>query len=67
MVDNIDKTSIAGLLFNYLGTTHPVMLFVHLIWLALVCTVLSMTYIVSFHTTDLLTIYDQIHKAAAKP
>lgn len=61
MADTPDKTSVA-LLFSYLQQTNIAVLFVHLVWLAMVCCVLSMTYIVSFHTTDLITIYDHIYK-----
>ena len=57
-----DKDSIAALLFSYLGTTQPLMLMLHLVWLAGVCVVLSTAYIVSFHTNELIAAYEQIYK-----
>ena len=61
-----DKASIAALLFSYLGTTHPLMLMLHLVWLAGVCAVLSTAYIVSFHTNELIAAYEQLYKLHCK-
>ena len=55
------KTTLAQLLLQYLSNTKPWMLLVHLIWLASVCIILSVTYIGAFHTSDLLNFYQEAH------
>ena len=55
------KTNLAQILVQYLANTKPWLLLVHLIWLASVCIILSVTYIGAFHTTDLLNFYQEAH------
>jgi hypothetical protein len=57
----IQKTTLAQILVQYLTNTKPWMLFVHLLWLAIVCVILGITYIGAFHTTDLLNVYQEAH------
>ena len=58
---DIDKKTIAEILVRYLSSTTPVMLFIHLLWLMVICAVLSTTYVVSFHFTSLLSVYQDAH------
>ena len=55
------KTTLAQLLVQYLTNTKPWVLLVHLLWLASVCVILSVTYIGAFHTTDLINFYQEAH------
>ena len=55
------KTTLAQLLVQYLTNTKPWILVVHLLWLASVCVILSVTYIGAFHTTDLINFYQEAH------
>jgi len=63
MADNSDiqKNDLAQILVNYLSNTQPWTLLVHLLWLACVCLILSVTYIGAFHTSDLLNFYQEAH------
>ena len=49
---------------NYLSRTKPILLLVHLIFVSVICAVLSMTYIVSFHFTSILAVYQEAHDVA---
>ena len=44
-IPNIKNSGIAEILVNYLSLTKPGMLFLHLVWLTIVCIILSFTYI----------------------
>jgi len=55
------KANLPELLFNYLASTKPVMLFLHLIWLTILCVILSMTYVLAFHFTSLVSVYQEAH------
>jgi len=63
MADNSDiqKNDLAQILVNYLSNTQPWTLLIHLLWLACVCLILSVTYIGAFHTSDLLNFYQEAH------
>lgn len=57
----IKNSGIAEILVNYLLVTKPVMLFLHLVWLTIVCVILSLTYVLAFHFTSLVTVYQEAH------
>jgi hypothetical protein len=59
--DVIEKQNIIQILFGYLSTTAPVRMFLHLIWITCVCMILSCAYVISFHFTSLLHIYQEAH------
>jgi hypothetical protein len=56
-----NKASILELVLSYLSNTKPVLMFIHLVWFTIVCAILSMTYLVSFHFTNLIDIYQEAH------
>jgi len=55
------KFGIAETLASYLTNTKTWKLLLHLVWLACVCSVLSMTYILAFHTSSLISVYQEAH------
>lgn len=62
MSDNKEnKPSILEIILNYLKTTHPVLLLVHLVYIILICATLSLSYIVSFHWSTVVQIYADAH------
>jgi hypothetical protein len=56
-----NKLKVLQILVNYLTKTKPVLLFVHLLWIMMVCGFLSVTYVISFHFTSLLSVYQDAH------
>ena len=60
-IPNIKNSGIAEILVNYLSLTKPGMLFLHLVWLTIVCIILSFTYVLAFHFTSLVTVYQEAH------
>jgi len=56
-----NKASILELVLSYLSNTKPVLMFIHLVWFTIVCAILSITYLVSFHFTNLIDIYQEAH------
>jgi hypothetical protein len=52
------KLSMLQILVDYLKTTHPVSLVVHMIYIAVVCAILSTSYIVAFHWTDVVQMHN---------
>ena len=55
------KRSVAEIIINYLATTSPKYLFIHLIWMVIASCALSSSYIFAFHFTSLLAIYQEAH------
>jgi len=56
-----EKKGLAEIIVNYLSTTSPKYLFIHLIWMIIASCVLSSSYIFAFHFTSLLAIYQEAH------
>jgi hypothetical protein len=57
----IPKRGVAEIIINYLATTSPKYLFIHLIWMVIASCALSSSYIFAFHFTSLLAIYQEAH------
>lgn len=55
------KTQLVALFFAYLANTKPLMLLFHLVYVTLVCAVFSAGYVIAFHWTSLIRIYDEAH------
>ena len=55
------KLAILDSFLGYLSRTSPLLLFIHLIWIAMASAVLSSSYIVAFHFTSLVNIYQEAH------
>lgn len=55
------KSSIVESFLNYLTNTKPYLLMFHLFWILISSSALSATYIVSFHFTSLLSLYQEAH------
>jgi len=53
--------SVVEIFLRYLSRTRPGLLFLHLIWLIVASCALSTSYIVAFHFTSLLRIYEEAH------
>lgn len=51
------KLSMLQILVDYLKTTPPLNLIVHMIYITVICAILSASYLVSFHWNDLATLY----------
>jgi hypothetical protein len=58
---NENKKNLMQLLVEYLSETSPLMLLIHLVYIMLVCTTLSVSYIVSFHWGTVIQIYNDAH------
>lgn len=66
MARSVDNTSgakkgVAEIIINYLATTSPKYLFIHLVWMIIASCALSSSYIFAFHFTSLLAIYQEAH------
>jgi len=48
-------------LVGYLTATKPLLLALHLVWLVIICVILSSTYIIAFHFTNLISLYEDAH------
>jgi hypothetical protein len=55
------KVSIIEIFLRYLSRTRPLMLIFHLFWILCAGSILSVCYVVSFHFTSLVHIYDEAH------
>lgn len=55
------KPTMFELLLNYLKTTSPLLLMVHLLYIMLICATLSMSYVVAFHWSNVVQIYQEAH------
>lgn len=58
---SVKKTSLIETFLTYLTNTRPVMLLWHLIWLTIASCVLSSTYILAFHFTSVISLYEEVH------
>ena len=55
------KTPLAEIFLGYLSRTPPGILFLHLLWIVVASCALSSSYILAFHFTSLVTIYEEAH------
>ena len=55
------KTSLAEIFLGYLSRTPSGVLFLHLLWIVVASCALSSSYILAFHFTSLVTIYEEAH------
>lgn len=56
-----DKPSMFEVLIQYLQTTPVVSLFFHLLYIVLICSTLSFSYIITFHWSTVVQIYTEAH------
>lgn len=59
--ENDRKKSIAEVFIDYLSRTPPGLLFMHLLWIIVASCALSTSYIMAFHFTSLVNIYNEAH------
>lgn len=59
--DDRTKLTMLQILLDYLTKTPPARLFIHMIYIAIVCIALSGSYVVAFHWTSLIEIYQEAH------
>jgi hypothetical protein len=55
------RATLVEVFLSYLSRTQPVLLLVHLVFVSIICVVLSLTYIVAFHFTSILSVYQESH------
>ena len=55
------KLSMLHIILDYLTRTSILLLFVHMIYIGMVCCFLSLSYIIAFHWTSLIEIYREAH------
>lgn len=60
-MDDDKKTQIFTAFLGYLSNTNPIMLLFHLLYIIIVCAILTFGYVVAFHWTSLLHIYEDAH------
>lgn len=60
-IENIKKETLVAIFIAYLRATSPIMLFVHLFYVAALLAMLSTSYVIAFHWTSLVRIYDEAH------
>lgn len=53
------KISIIEVFLRYLTRTHPLLLVFHLFWILSACSILSISYVMAFHFTSLVHIYEE--------
>lgn len=58
---NNDKKRLAEIFIGYLSNTPPYLMLFHLFWLVVAAVALSGAYVVSFHFTSVLGIYQEAH------
>lgn len=51
------KLSMLQILVDYLKSTSPLNLFIHMIYITVICGILSSSYILAFHWNDVVTFY----------
>jgi hypothetical protein len=56
-----DKPTMFQLLIEYLSDTPPLLLILHLIYISVICVMMSISYILAFHWTTVVQIYTQAH------
>ena len=61
VLDQQKQATIAKVVADYLAKTKPVMLLVHVLYIAVISTIFSAAYVISFHFTSLVSIYEEAH------
>lgn len=61
MSDDQNKTTLAQIAVAYLSNTRPIMLLIHLVYIAAITVIFSTAYVISFHFTSLIHIYEEAH------
>jgi hypothetical protein len=56
-----DKPTMFQLLIEYLTGTPPLLLMLHLVYISVICIMMSISYILAFHWTAVVQIYTQAH------
>ena len=64
-MDEQKQATLAQVVTDYLTKTKPVMLAVHLIYIAAVTAIFSMAYVVAFHFTSLISVYEEAHSISS--
>lgn len=59
--DNELRLTMLQTLIQYLTNTQPIYLLVHVLYIGLVCVILSMSYVAAFHWTSIMEIYREAH------
>lgn len=62
--ENKIKLTMLQIILDYLARTPPLSLFVHMIYIGVVCCFLSLSYIAAFHWTSVVEIYREAHDVA---
>lgn len=52
------KLSMLQILLDYLKTTPPLNLIIHMVYITVICAILSVSYIAAFHWNDVITLYN---------
>lgn len=60
-IDDRTKLTMLQILLDYLTKTQPLRLVVHMLYIVIVCTALSVSYVIAFHWTSLVDIYEEAH------
>ena len=60
------KLSMLQILVDYLKTTSPLSLIIHMIYITVICGILSSSYILAFHWNDVVTFYTTYQEQTVK-
>jgi len=60
-LDEQKQATLAQVAVDYLTNTRPLMLAFHLVYIAMITAVLATAYVVAFHFTSLISIYEEAH------
>ena len=60
-VDEEKKITLASIAADYLANTRPLMLLLHVLYIAAISMILSASYVVAFHFTSLVSVYEEAH------
>jgi hypothetical protein len=60
-VDAQKQATIAAVLADYLTNTRPVILLVHVLYITVITAIFSIAYVISFHFTTLVSVYEEAH------
>ena len=64
-MDDQKQATLAQVVVDYLSRTRPIMLLVHLIYIAAVTAIFATAYVVAFHFTSLITVYEEAHSISS--
>ena len=60
-VEEEKKITLASIAVDYLANTRPLMLVMHVLYIAAISMILSASYVVAFHFTSLVSVYEEAH------